>query len=138
MSPEDPPDIALLRHLVDFGLALVVWVVQAIVYPSFRWSEAGTFPAWHATYTRAISWFVVPLMLGQAALAAAALVTSPTALSIVTMILVAAGFAITFGLAVPEHRRLASGKNLGAIERLLRANRLRAIVWSVVFGLGFL
>jgi hypothetical protein len=135
IAPDD--GLLLARHLVDFGLALVAWVVQAVIYPSFRWSDAETFPDWHARYTRAISWFVVPLMFGQAFLVIEDAVRSPNVASLSSATLVAAGFLLTFFLAVPAHRELSSGKASGPIQRLLRVNLVRAVAWTIVLGLGF-
>ena len=56
------------RLCIDFGLFILIWMVQLIVYPSFRCIDANLFSQWHDKYTGLISVFVVPLMFTQVGL----------------------------------------------------------------------
>ena len=55
----------MVRLLFDFGLVILIWMVQLVVYPSFRYYKESDLMRWHERYTKAISIIVVPLMFGQ-------------------------------------------------------------------------
>jgi len=57
--------IEISRLLLDFGLCILIWMVQLIVYPSFLFFSDNNLFTWHKTYTKAIALIVMPLMLGQ-------------------------------------------------------------------------
>ena len=54
--------------LVDFGLFILIWLTQLVIYPSFTYFREQDLTRWHRKYTRAISYIVMPLMLGQVGL----------------------------------------------------------------------
>ncbi|MEJ7637421.1 MAG: hypothetical protein WKF75_05360 [Singulisphaera sp.] len=58
------------NRLASFGLVVLIWLVQVIIYPAFAEISPDRFVSWHAGYTRAVTWVVAPLMLGQVALLA--------------------------------------------------------------------
>ncbi|MFT7429007.1 MAG: hypothetical protein ACI9IZ_001504, partial [Nonlabens sp.] len=39
----------LLQLLVDFGLVVLIWIVQLIIYPSFLYYGSKTLNKWHKT-----------------------------------------------------------------------------------------
>ena len=57
--------IDIIRLLVDFGLLVLIWIIQLIIYPSFLFYRAKELITWHKMYTKAIALIVIPLMLGQ-------------------------------------------------------------------------
>jgi hypothetical protein len=128
------PDSLLL--VVDFGLVVLIWLTQLVVYPSFLWSEERSFPRWHGIYTRRISLLVVPLMLGQAALHGIRLATSPTAAAGLAAAAIVVAWVVTFAFAVPCHRALnAEGRSAAVIRRLIRWNWWRTSCWTLAFVL---
>ncbi len=54
-----------LRQLIDFGLVVLLWLVQRIIYPSFMQVAPERLVEWHAQYTQQMGYIVVPLMFGQ-------------------------------------------------------------------------
>ena len=52
-------------YLADFGLLVLIWMVQLVVYPGFKYYQRERLLEWHARYTSRISYIVGPLMLGQ-------------------------------------------------------------------------
>ena len=68
----------LLQLLVDFGLVVLIWIVQLIIYPSFLYYNSNTLSKWHKTYTGRITTIVAPLMIAQIAIAAYLLLTKGT------------------------------------------------------------
>jgi hypothetical protein len=126
-----------LRALIDFGLVVLIWMVQLIVYPSFRHSASTTFTDWHAVYSVSISLLVIPLMLAQVAIIGYQLFIGPNWAAWLAALLVALIWLCTFFQAVPLHGLLGQGieKEVNT-ERLIAVNWIRTILWSVVFGLG--
>ena len=57
--------LATIQIMVDSGLFILIWLVQLIIYPSFRYTEEKDFVGWHARYTWVIGAIVSPLMLVQ-------------------------------------------------------------------------
>jgi hypothetical protein len=54
-----------LRQLIDFGLVVLLWLVQWIIYPSFLQVAPERLVKWHAQYTQRMGYIVMPLMFGQ-------------------------------------------------------------------------
>jgi hypothetical protein len=131
--------LADLTPAVDVGLAVLAWTVQLVAYPALAFVEANRFRDWHVLHSRRISIVVVPLMLGQAALHAAALVTAPSPRNAAAAILVLTAWLLTFLGAVPCHRLLrVGGFDREVHRRLLRFNLLRTLAWTAVVVLAFI
>lgn len=123
-------------RLVSFGLVVLIWLVQCVIYPSFAAVEPGSFVAWHARYTRAITWFVGPLMLAQVGLLGRLLYERPGVRISAAASAVAACWIATAALAVPCHDRLqAGGRDLAVIRRLVATNWVRTVGWTLAFVL---
>jgi hypothetical protein len=54
-----------LRQLIDFGLVVLLWLVQWIIYPSFLQVAPERLVDWHANYTQRMGYIVAPMMFGQ-------------------------------------------------------------------------
>ena len=57
--------LSQISFLVDAGLAILIWMVQLIIYPSFLYYSEENLYAWHQKYTSKIAVIVVSLMLFQ-------------------------------------------------------------------------
>ncbi len=129
--------VALLwtHAVVTTALAGLVWVVQLVVYPSFR--VVGPGPDWsavHAHHTRAMGLVVSLPWAVQGLTLAALLVRRPAgtsmALLLVTGVLAATTVAVTVLSSVPLHGRLAGGYDDALARRLISTNWLRTAAWS--------
>ncbi len=122
---------------VSLALAAVVWLVQLVVYPAFRWIEPARFVSWHEGYTGAVTWVVAPLMLLQAAGVAARywFLEGPEPLWLLEAACTLAAWAVTVFVSVPMHARLQTElspeSRLAAMRRLVRTNWPRTAAWSV-------
>ncbi|MBW7877137.1 MAG: hypothetical protein H3C47_14240 [Candidatus Cloacimonetes bacterium] len=118
---------------VNFGLFVLIWLVQVIIYPSFHKIDNSCFVDWHSQYTKSISFFVVPLMTAQIILAIMLGLKSGFNFWLNTQIcLIAVIWLATFAGAVPCHKILFSGKDFAVINRLIRINWIRTILWTIV------
>ena len=128
-----------LRTFVDFGLFVLIWMVQLIVYPSFYHVCNQTLKSWHKTYTQRISYFVIPLMLSQLLMSLCSFFCNMTLLKLIDLMLVLATWVLTAWLSVPLHKKLAAGSQEPAIRiALVRTNLPRTFVWTGIFFLGLL
>ncbi len=118
--------------MVDSGLLVLIWLVQVIIYPSFHHINKENFKTWHRSYTRAISSIVSPLMLLQAILELyQASAGEPRWWRVLLIIAI---FYTTFLFSVPCHKKLQSnGKDTAIIDRLVRTNWLRTLLWTLLF-----
>ena len=121
------------NRIVAFGLVVLIWLVQLVIYPAFAEIAADGFAAWHGRYTRAITLVVAPLMLAQVALAIALLARRRDPATIAYALLVASTWIATAFVAVPIHDALATGRDPARIERLVRTNWVRTVAWTLAF-----
>lgn len=121
-----------IQIIVDSGLFVLIWIVQLIIYPSFRYIKEEYFVQWHIRYTFLIALIVSPLMLIQAGIEGLLLFQDEVRWwRIIPIVLI---WLATFSLSVPCHRRLRkSGKELSTINRLVATNWIRTILWSLLF-----
>ena len=122
---------------IDAAMAVLIWLVQLIIYPSFRTQEQDGFRRWHRGYTRIIGMIVGPLMAAQILLHGKELWTNVTVTSMAQAACIAIALVVTVTLSVPCHHALSSrGKDSGVIDRLVRTNWLRTAAWTGVLVLS--
>ncbi|MAW61453.1 MAG: hypothetical protein CMJ94_11535 [Planctomycetes bacterium] len=123
-----------LRLLVDFGLVVLIWLVQLVIYPGFRYCSPAGLATWHPVYTGKVTLVVAPLMFGQLGLVAHQLWLDPRPSQYAVAALVALAWLSTFLQSVPAHAQISSGRDAqAAVERLIRGNWLRTFAWSAAF-----
>jgi hypothetical protein len=122
------------NRIVAFGLVVLIWLVQLIIYPAFAAIAPERFREWHSGYTRAITWVVAPLMFGQTTLIAWLVVIRPSLWSLLALLMVAVAWIVTAALSVPCHNRLqAGGIDADIIRRLIATNWIRTAAWTLAF-----
>ena len=130
--------MAVLYTAINGGLVVLIWLVQIIIYPGMHGWDQSRFAKLHKDYATRISFFVGPLMLGQAALALLLLVTSPGAIAVMHMLLIGVVWGATIFISVPLHRKLSDGYVASGVDRLVATNWLRTVCWSLVFLIDML
>ena len=127
----------LYFKLVDFGLVVLIWMTQLIVYPSFSYYSEAQLLAWHPKYTMAISVIVMPLMLLQVGLYGYDLLVDFKILTLIGAVLIGLCWVNTFFFAVPLHNKIGAGQEvLEAARSLVQVNWYRTVLWTLVFLLG--
>ena len=122
---------------VSLALAAVLWMVQLVVYPAFRWIEPARFRVWHEGYTGAVTWVVAPLILVQTGGVVARFwfLERPELVWVLEAGCTLAAWAVTAFVSVPIHTRLqgelSPASRLAAMRRLVQTNWLRTLCWSV-------
>ena len=118
---------------IDFGMLILIWMVQIIVYPTFHVVTEEDFITWHRSYCNAIGFFVLPVMACQLLEASSACFFTAENLAWVRLVAVLGAWAITFLISAPCHRILQEGKDTLVIDRLVRTNWWRTLLWTVSF-----
>ncbi|MEM9835995.1 MAG: hypothetical protein AAF828_05805 [Bacteroidota bacterium] len=123
--------LLLLGNLsVSWALFALIWVVQLVHYPTFRYIE--DFPAFHQHHTTSITLIVGPLMLAEIALAGLIFLDSQWNWQWgVLFAIVIAIWGLTFFWAVPIHEKLGLQSSKALIEQLIIANWPRTVLWTI-------
>lgn len=122
-----------LRLLLDFGLVVLIWMVQLVVYPSFKYYAPIDLVKWHQKYTVHIAYIVIPPMVGQLLVSGFQVYETSSLYSIGSFILVLSLWAITFSMFVPIHGKIESNSFIPADLYLLeKRNWIRTILWSLI------
>ena len=126
-----------IHSLVDFGMCVVLWLVQLVIYPSFLRVEPSELIAWHKAYTFRVSFVILPLMLGQLVIAILSVWEDPSILEWVAFTFVLVCWILNFFVSVPLHRKIEQNDTTEETrQKLIATNWPRTILWSVIFGLG--
>ncbi|MAO65289.1 MAG: hypothetical protein CL666_09845 [Balneola sp.] len=130
--------IFLTNTFTSFFMMGLIWLVQLVHYPSFRFVSEQNYLDFQNHHVHSIDKIVIPIMIIE--------ITTSFALSwyegflslnalgflIVLMIWISTGL-----FSVPAHSKLESGKDLEAINKLVSTNWIRTILWTLKSGLSF-
>ena len=129
----------MLIGLVDFGLVILIWMTQLVVYPSFTYFSPENLYTWHKKYTTAISVIVMPLMLSQIALHLFQLYEGFNWLRLIALLLIVLAWINTFFYAVPLHNKIEKNNDIiNAASSLVAVNWYRTSFWSASFAVSLL
>jgi len=126
--------ILLIRLLFDFGLLVLIWLVQLIIYPSFLFYESGNLKVWHKKYTQKITYVVLPLIIGQLIVNTVHLFNNFSIFTLGSFLMIIALWMMTFLIFVPLHSKISNNEiNLPLIHQLIGLNWIRTLLWSGLF-----
>ena len=129
-------EFSVLRLLFDFGLVVLIWLVQLIIYPSFRYMDGQKLLFWHSKYSTRISLVVMPLMLGQLLITVLQL-NEGSVISYIIALLVLMVWILTFLYFVPLHNKISRDRiDDRTLYRLVSLNWWRTVIWTVIFVLA--
>ena len=121
-----------LNVAVSWGLLLLIWLVQIIIYPSFSRIPDSEFIEYHRWYVVRIGAMVGPLMILEVlGVIGWMILEGRTLITTISAFLVVIVWLSTFILQVPIHKHLQEGKDVPAIRRLVATNWIRTIAWSL-------
>ncbi len=131
--------LEIAELLFDFGLVVLIWLIQLIVYPSFSYYQKNDLVQWHKNYTLRIGYVVMPLMIGQLSIAMVQLVRGFTILGAINLGLILMVWLSTFIHFVPLHNKIAYNiLNDEILHKLIIRNWLRTLLWTVIFGIDLM
>lgn len=126
--------IDILRLLIDFGLVVLIWIVQRIVYPSFLHYHPKDLINWHSAYTSRFTFIVMPLMLGQLGISIYQLIMKVDPYTVLSLIIIVLIWLSTFLQFVPIHTEISKGKvNQNMLDSLVKKNWIRTFLWTALF-----
>lgn len=131
--------IATLFPLVNFGLVVLIWIVQLIVYPSFLFYKRENLVLWHNTYTQRIAIVVVPLMLLQLIISITNCLFGFNMIKLLTLLIAVFLWVFTFTSFAPIHFKI-SENNFETVQlnQLVTRNWIRTILWTILFILAII
>lgn len=133
--------IFVLNLAATLFLTGLIWTVQLVHYPSFRFIEGTRFQEFHPFHSKRISLLVIPLMIFELATSGVLWwFSDPFSLDSIGFYLVILIWVSTAFFSVPAHGKLISGKDHEAIRFLINTNWMRTLLWTTkaVIGLYFL
>ena len=127
-----------LEILFDFGLLVLIWMVQLIVYPSFLFYGEKDLVRWHQVYTGRIAMVVIPLMFGELGISAYQVYEITSTISIMKFILIVLIWISTFAYFAPTHGKISQGNtDKVVLTQLVNRNWWRTLAWTLVSIISF-
>jgi len=125
--------VFLIQLFASFFLCGLIWIVQLVHYPSFKYVDNLEFTKFELFHTKNISFIVVPIMVLELATAIILAHNSLgySKLFFINLILVLTVWLVTFVFSVPCHQKLTRVKNLRTIDLLVKTNWLRTFIWTL-------
>ena len=121
---------------LSWGLLVLIWLVQLIIYPGFHRISPEEFAVYHRWYVIRISSVVLPLMTAELVLVIWwVLSDNYSTISLSAGFLVIMVWLSTFALQVSIHNQLKTGKEDRLIRRLVATNWIRTAAWSLKAGI---
>ena len=116
--------------IVDIIFVYLIWMVQIIIYPSFKFASAKLFNEWHKKYCFSIGFFVLPLMIIQLLVSILNLMGNNDWFNFT---IVSSTWISTFLISAPIHSKLKKvGKSDKIIDQLIKTNWIRVILWTTL------
>jgi hypothetical protein len=131
-------NLIFIQFLISGLLTGLIWIVQIVHYPSFRFIDSIRFKDFHKFHSFRISLIVVTLMLSELGLGIFWIFEERNFFSYTNFAFLIIIWIGTFLLSVPIHSQLSFTFDLDLIDRLVNTNWLRTIAWSLKLSLlGF-
>lgn len=108
----------------------LIWVVQVIHYPSFHYIQDDQFTSFVSFHGARISLVVAPAMILELIFSFLWVVFALSNLAWLNLILVLCLWGVTFFISMPCHKKLHYQRNTKIIDRLIKTNWLRTIIWT--------
>ncbi|PKA99983.1 hypothetical protein B0O79_3707 [Flavobacteriaceae bacterium MAR_2009_75] len=129
--------LELWQLTFDFALVVLIWLVQLIIYPSFKYIPRHDLLNWHQRYVKRMGIIVVPLMLGQVALMSLQVFKQISSYSVGVLLLVLVQWIITLSFFAPMHQKISSDKySEENLNQLVKTNWIRTVVYTIIFLWG--
>lgn len=130
-------ELSEFRTLLDFGMLVILWLVQLVIYPGFLTCEKSKLVDWHKSYTGRVAWIIIPVMFTQLPLVAWLTWHERGLMNSAALFCLLICWVLTFSVSVPLHRKMDAGDTSDAtIKRLVTTNWPRTFLWTAAFFLG--
>ncbi|TVR15996.1 MAG: hypothetical protein EA391_08960 [Balneolaceae bacterium] len=131
--------LILAANLISsFLLCGLIWTVQLVHYPMFHKLSRKNFSKHIQFHGFRISLIVVPLMVIEllSSFSLAFFSPSDTVLHATGFFIVLLIWLTTFFIQVPLHSKLTMGYNPETVNKLVKTNFIRSVLWSIKATVG--
>ncbi|WP_299523846.1 hypothetical protein [Winogradskyella sp.] len=126
--------LEILRLLIDFGFVVLIWAVQLVIYPSFAYYSKSDLVKWHRSYTKRVTYIVLPLMFSQLAFGIFHLWQIRDWYTIISLLLILILWILTFRVFVPLHFSIDGNNPVENVcKKLVTKNWARTALWTLLF-----
>ncbi|MEC7277393.1 MAG: hypothetical protein VXV96_13825 [Bdellovibrionota bacterium] len=128
MIKEQFPYLLLLFSTIS--MTGIIWHVQLVTYPLFKELHGNSLVELHASYTRKMTFLVLPLMGCELLASLCFTYLKSDWVNIMLLLSVVLLWMITLFISVPLHSKIAQGEEK-AINPLIKSNWLRTTIWTI-------
>ena len=135
------PDFLILftRESLDLAMLVFLWLVQIIIYPSFKKISRECILSWHKSYQTKVLLIMGPIMLLQIYGITIDLINSISPITVIRFILLTLSWLLTVMISVPLHKKIERNNDLEpSIDKLIKTNVLRTFTWTSIYLTHFL
>jgi len=135
------PDFLILftRESLDLAMLVFLWLVQIIIYPSFKKISREYILSWHKSYQTKVCLIMGPIMLLQIYGITIDLINSISPITVIRFILLTISWLLTIMISVPLHKKIESNNDLErSIDKLIKTNVTRTFTWTSIYLTHFL
>ena len=133
--------IAVTNFALTWFMVGLIWLIQIVNYPLFRFVEKKTFVNYHKSHVKRITPIVSSIMTLEACIAVLLLMipTNDTnkGLALINLLFLAGIWLSTALLQLPMHNKLNILNNSRTINQLIISNWSRTVLWSLKGFLGW-
>lgn len=129
----------LIRLLIDTGFLILIWAVQLVIYPSFKFYSSENLYTWHRLYTVRVTFIVLPLMFSQLICALLHIWKIQNWYTLISLTLILLLWLLTFLVFVPLHQSIDNNNPVSEVcHKLVTKNWIRTLLWSVLFFISLM
>ena len=132
-------NILIIVNLVisAFMLGLII-TTQFVSYPMFHFADKNNFSSYHNNYVEHISFIVMPVMLFELGFSILLFSVFKGILFIILLFINSMILITTYFIQVPIHNKLGKKFNKQRIDKLIKTNWIRALLWIIKVYLSVL
>lgn len=120
----------------SFFMTGLIWLVQLLHYPSYKYINSDQFTAYQTFHTQTITFIVGPMMVAEIFSGLYLMMQMNwEKIYLVNFVLLMIIWLATAILSVPNHGKLALGYDLGVVDYLIRTNWIRTLAWTIHSGI---
>lgn len=124
-------NILIINSFCTFALFGLIWTIQLVHYPSFRFVDETKFVEFEKFHSQKITYIVLPLMIVELITSAYLVYLNPLhAVLHFNLLCVLIVWTTTFLFSVPCHNQLMNGKDQKVINSLVKTNWPRTVFWT--------
>ena len=124
----------LAMHLVLASIMVgVIWVIQLVHYPSFRFTDREKYVSFQIFHMRNISFIVVPVMILEflCVLLLVLYYSNHESLLRISFILLLIIWLVTALFFAQIHQKLSKGYDETLVRNLVSLNWIRTLLWTI-------